>query len=134
MELGPAGILPAPNLFVLPSIDHCETFGIGQLEAVDCFKPVISNNLPTRVRSVNRHGITGLVVSPGDSDVLTGAINILLSDPRFCAEFGSAAQRRVESEFSADTRVSKTLEVYHEVLARPAKAAVQNSGSSEAGF
>jgi glycosyltransferase involved in cell wall biosynthesis len=127
-------LLHATDVFVLPSIDRCETFGIGQLEAMACSKPVISTDLPTGVRSVNRHGMTGLVVPPGDSDALAGAINTLLSDPRLCAELGNAGRRRVESEFSADTMVSKTLEVYHEVLACPAKAAVQNSRSSEADF
>jgi rhamnosyl/mannosyltransferase len=73
--------------------------------------------------------MTGLVVPPGDSDALAGAINILLSNPSLCAELGNAARRRVENEFSADTMVSKTLEVYYEVLAHPAKTAVENSGS-----
>jgi glycosyltransferase involved in cell wall biosynthesis len=126
-------LLHAADVFVLPSIDRCETFGIGQLEAMACSKPVISTDLPTGVRSVNRHGITGLVVPPGDVEALTGAINTLLSDPQLCAELGNAARRRVESEFSADIMVSKTLEVYHEVLGHPAKRAVENSGSSEAG-
>jgi rhamnosyl/mannosyltransferase len=125
-------LLHATDVFVLPSIDRCETFGIGQLEAMACSKPVISTDLPTGVRSVNRHGITGLIVPPGDPDALAGAINALLSDPRLCAELGNAGRRRVESEFSADTMVSKTLEVYHEVLACPAETAVQNSRSSEA--
>ncbi len=127
-------LLHATDVFVLPSIDRCETFGIGQLEAMACSKPVISTDLPTGVRSVNRNGVTGLVVPPGESEALAGAINTLLSDSRLREEFGRAARRRVESEFSAETMVSKTLEVYHEILAYPAKASVRHSGSSEAGF
>jgi glycosyltransferase involved in cell wall biosynthesis len=110
-DLGPAGGLLAPILFVLPSINRCEKFGIGQLEEMACWKPVISSDLPTGVRSTNRHGITGLVVYPGDTDALTGAISILLSDPHLCAEFGSPARRRVESEFSAVRMALKTREV-----------------------
>jgi glycosyltransferase involved in cell wall biosynthesis len=126
-------LLHAADIFVLPSIDRCETFGIGQLEAMACCKPVISTDLPTGVRSVNRDGITGFVVPPGEPDALAGAINRLLSNPCLCAEFGKAALRRVENEFSADVMVSKTLEVYHEVLADPAKTAGHDSASSEAG-
>jgi rhamnosyl/mannosyltransferase len=81
-----------------------------------CSKPVISTDLPTGVRSVNRHGITGLVVPPGEPYALADALNQLLSDNRLRAEFGDAARRQVEREFGADQMVSKTLEVYREVL------------------
>jgi len=109
-------LLNAADIFVLPSIDRCETFGIGQLEAMACFKPIVSTDLPTGVRSVNRHGITGLVVPPGEPDALAGALNILLSNPCLRAEFGNAARRQVEMEFGADRMALKTLEVYREVL------------------
>ena len=109
-------LLNSADVFVLPSIDRCETFGIGQLEAMACSKPVVSTDLPTGVRSVNRHGITGFVVPPGEPDALAEALNRLLSDNRLRAELGDAARRRVESEFGADRMVSKTLEVYREVL------------------
>jgi len=109
-------LLHAADIFVLPSIDRCETFGIGQLEAMACSKPVISTDLPTGVRSVNRHGITGLVVPPGQDDALAGAINTLITQPSLRAEYGSAARYRVESEFGVDLMVSRTLEVYDEVV------------------
>jgi glycosyltransferase involved in cell wall biosynthesis len=109
-------LLNATDIFVLPSIDRCETFGIGQLEAMACSKPIVSTDLPTGVRSVNRHGITGLVVPPGEPGALADALNTLLSNRGLCAEFGRAARRRVEQEFGVDRMVSKTLEVYHEVL------------------
>ncbi len=109
-------LLNAADIFVLPSIDRCETFGIGQLEAMACGKPVISTDLLTGVRSVNRHGKTGLVVPPGEAEALAGALNLLLSNPSLRAEFGNAARRQVEIEFGADRMASKTLEVYREVL------------------
>lgn len=109
-------LLNAADVFVLPSIDRCETFGIGQLEAMACSKPVVSTDLPTGVRSVNRHGVTGLVVPPGEPESLAGALNLLISDPGLRAELGGAARRLVEQEFGAGRMVSKTLEVYSEVL------------------
>jgi glycosyltransferase involved in cell wall biosynthesis len=109
-------LLNAADVFVLPSIDRCETFGIGQLEAMACSKPVVSTDLPTGIRSVNRHGITGLVVPPGDPEALAGALNCLLSDNRLRLQLGEAARHRVEQEFSADRMTSRTLEVYSEVL------------------
>jgi glycosyltransferase involved in cell wall biosynthesis len=109
-------LLQAADTYVLPSIDSCETFGIGQLEAMACSKPVISTDLPTGVRSVNRHGITGLVVPPGEPDALAEALNLLLSNPGLRAEYGCAARRHVEEKFDAGQMVLKTLEVYREVL------------------
>jgi glycosyltransferase involved in cell wall biosynthesis len=109
-------LLNAADIFVLPSIDRCETFGIGQLEAMACSKPVVSTDLPTGVRSVNRHDQTGLVVPPGAPDELAGALNLLLSDPFLRSKFGSAARLLVEREFGVDRMVSRTIEVYREVL------------------
>lgn len=109
-------LLHAADIFVLPSIDRCETFGIGQLEAMACSKPVVSTDLPTGVRTVNRHGVTGLVVPPGEPGALAEALNSLLSNPGLRAEFGNSARRQVEAEFGADRMTSKTLEVYREIL------------------
>jgi rhamnosyl/mannosyltransferase len=109
-------LMNAADIFVLPSIDRCETFGVAQLEAMACSKPVVSTDLATGVRSVNRNGITGLVVPPGEPDALANSLNRLLSDPGLRAEFGDAARRRVEQEFSVDGMVSKTLEIYCEIL------------------
>jgi rhamnosyl/mannosyltransferase len=109
-------LLNAADVFVLPSIDRCETFGIGQLEAMACGKPVVSTDLPTGVRSVNRHGVTGLVVPAGDPDALADALNRLLENPGLRMELGDNARLRVEKEFRAERMVSATLEVYREIL------------------
>lgn len=109
-------LLNAADIFALPSIDRSETFGLGQLEAMACGKPVVSTDLPTGVRSVNKDGVTGLVVPPGDSDALAGALNLLISKPGLCTKLGDAARQRVERKFNANQMVSKTLETYCEAL------------------
>lgn len=65
---------------------------------------------------MNRPGETGLVVPPGEPDALAEALNRLLSNPGLRDEYGKAARSLVEREFGADRMVSKTLEVYREVL------------------
>ena len=103
------------DVFVLPSIDRCEAFGIAQLEAMACGKPVVSSDLPTGVRFVNRDGVTGLLCPPGDSDALAAALTRLLDDGALRARMGKDALRRVEQEFSATRMIDRTLEVYESV-------------------
>ena len=109
-------LLHACDVFVLPSIDNREAFGIAQLEAMACGRPVIASDLPTGVRFVNKNQMTGLLVPPGDSDALAAALQRLLGDERLRQTLGNAAKRRAELEFSSDHMVRRVQQVYEEVL------------------
>jgi rhamnosyl/mannosyltransferase len=108
-------LLHACDVFVLPSIDRREAFGLAQLEAMACGKPVISSDLPG-VRFVNLNQVTGLIVPPGDSEALAAALQRLLGDERLRATLGNAARKRAELEFSAERMVRRVQQVYEEVL------------------
>ncbi len=109
-------LLHACDVFVLPSIDNGEAFGIAQLEAMACGRPVIASDLPTGVRFVNKNQMTGLLFPPGDSDALAAALQRLLGDERLRQTLGNAAKRRAELEFSSDRMVRRVQQVYEEVL------------------
>jgi rhamnosyl/mannosyltransferase len=108
----------ACDLLVLPSITRNEAFGLVQLEAMACGKPVISTQLETGVQYVNQNGVTGFIVPPGDSEALAGVINQLLEDEKLRTRMGIEGRRKVEREFTKERMAWGTLKLYEEVLAR----------------
>jgi len=118
-ELGEDEMVPffhACDLLVLPSITRNEAFGLVQLEAMACCKPVVSTYLNTGVPYVNQNGKTGLIVPPRDSRALAGAINRLLEDESLSTRMGIEGRRRVEREFTKERMARETLKLYDEVL------------------
>ncbi|CAN5683242.1 N/A [soil metagenome] len=109
--------LHACDVFVLPSVTRAETFGVVQLEAMACGKPVVSTDLTTGVPWVNRHQHTGLVVPPRDADALASALTTLVSDASMRQRMGEFGRRRVEQEFLAEQMAQHTAALYHDVSA-----------------
>lgn len=109
--------LHACDVFVLPSIYRTETFGIAQLEAQACGKPVICTALGTGVEYVNLHDQTGLVVPPADSEALAAALERLFMDADYRAQLGRNAYQRVQAEFTQERMAASILRVYEEALA-----------------
>ena len=101
--------------FVLPSVTRQEAFGMVQLEAMLCGRPVVSTELGTGVSWVNQHEGTGLVVRPGDVGELRRALERLVADPSLRQRLGAAAQARVLSHFTAERMCSATRTLYQEI-------------------
>ena len=106
----------ACDLLVLPSITRNEAFGLVQLEAMACSKPVISTYLETGVPYVNQNGVTGLIVPPRESKALAEAISRLLQDEKLRTRMGIEGKRRLEKEFTKERMARETLKLYEEIL------------------
>ena len=79
---------------VLPSSGVGEAFGLTQVEASLCGRPVVSTLLPTGTSFVNQDGVTGLCVPPGDVSALANALQCLLDDEARARAYGNAGRRR----------------------------------------
>jgi glycosyltransferase involved in cell wall biosynthesis len=79
-----------------------EGFGNVVVEAMACNTPVVATDCPHGPGEIVRHGVDGLLVTPGDVPGLTEALSRLLEDDRVSAAM--AANGRVRArEFDAAT-------------------------------
>ncbi len=112
------GLYQATDYCVLPSTTPAEMFGIVQLEAMACGRPVISTALSTGVREVNVPEVTGLVVPPGDSVALRGAMETLAGNAELRARLGAAGRSRVLARFTVEHMIGAHLELCAELVPR----------------
>ena len=104
----------AADVLCLPSVSIAEAFGMVLLEAMACGKPLVTTSLPTGVSAVNRDGVTGLVVNPGDADELRAALKALLGDGARRREMGEAAKAVQAAEYGAELMGERYLRLYEE--------------------
>jgi rhamnosyl/mannosyltransferase len=105
----------AADALVLPSVTRAEAFGVVQLEAMASGTPVISTNVESGVPWVNRHGETGLVVTPGDVFALRRAIETLLADGPLRSKLGASGIERVRADFTLDLMADRFVALCEEI-------------------
>lgn len=106
----------AADLFVFPSTENAEAFGMVQLEAHASGLPVVGSDLPTGVTFVNIHGETGWTVKPGDDQALAKAVQDLLANPELRKRFGIQAQIRAREEFDTTVVARRYHALYNTIL------------------
>lgn len=111
-----AAHLHACDVFVFPSVERSEAFGISLLEAHVCGKPAVATRLGTGVEYVNLHGETGLNVPPRDPQALAEAVNTLIADPERRRSMGKRAEERVRAEFHIERVARAEFDLYEEIV------------------
>ena len=87
------------DVAVLCSHPVVETLPVFVMEAMAWGKPVVSTRVGD-VDSLVQDGVTGILVSPGSVDELSGAIVRLLTDPEAARDMGRRGREKVVNEFS----------------------------------
>ena len=86
------------DIFVLPSVDKSEAFGMVLVEAFACGVPVMASDLPG-VRSVFENGVQGITVAPGSVRHLQKKLEEYLRYPQKRLKMGRAARELVEEKY-----------------------------------
>ncbi len=99
------------DIFVFPSTERAEAFGMVLLEAMASGKPIIASNLHG-VRTVVIENETGFLVEPKNEKDLEEKIEMLLHDPEKRHVFGEKGRTRVLEKYQWKTIVEKLIEIY----------------------
>jgi glycosyltransferase involved in cell wall biosynthesis len=99
------------DLFVLPSINEAEAFGVVQLEAMANGLPVINTNLESGVPFVSLHDYSGITVEPKNINELKEAIEKMINNRELYELYSSNALDRVNL-FSREKMSKAYIEIY----------------------
>ena len=108
--------LRAADLFVFPSQNRLEGFGLAVAEAMASGLPVITADMPG-VREVIEPGVEGLLAEPLLGRDLSQRIEELLSDPERRRRMGAAARKRAEERYALPVVVRALVRLYEEMIA-----------------
>jgi glycosyltransferase involved in cell wall biosynthesis len=106
-------LLESCDIFCVPSRD--ESFGIVYVEAMMHGKPVIALNVAP-VNEIVVHNETGLLVAAAREDLLTKALEELLSNKQLRDKFGANGRKRYEEVFEDTIVMKRTRELYSRIL------------------
>lgn len=108
-----AGLFASVHIAVLPS--YREGLPKSLIEAAACALPLVTTDVPG-CREVVHHEIDGLLVPVKDADALAHAIKQLHQNTSWAEQLGLAARERAIAEFDENIVITKTINVYSELV------------------
>ena len=103
-----AAILAAADIFALPS--HFEGLPMSVIEAMLTGLPVVTTDIRGPREQVV-HGVTGLIVPPGEVPPLAAALTRLTADPALRAAMGEAGRTRALEIYDEAKVIARTLDL-----------------------
>lgn len=103
-------VMASLDILVLASTD-AEVLPLVVMEALAAGRAVVATRVGG-VPEIVEDAVTGLLVPPGDTDALAGALRRLAADPELRARLGVAGKRKVEAQFSLPRMIAETERVY----------------------
>lgn len=107
------------SVIVVPSEWH-ENNPLSVLEAMAHAKPIVASHIGG-IPELVRHGRTGLLFEPKNTQQLSSQIKALLSDSDLRRKFGNEARKIAETEYSLERHGAALLSLYQSLTA-PAEA------------
>lgn len=107
-------VVKASDVCILPSISHCESFGLVLIEAMAQGKPCIGSTFGG-IPEVIEDGVTGLVCEP-TVEKLAAAMTRMLESVDTRQSMGEAGRRRVESLFSLERQTGAVADAIRHAL------------------
>jgi glycosyltransferase involved in cell wall biosynthesis len=106
-------LLAACDVFALPSLYEGSSLAI--LEAMAAGRSIVSTAIPG-TDELLADGETGLLVPPGDTIALAGAIRRALADQELRTRLGARARETVQRDFTSAGMARHVTSLYHELL------------------
>ncbi len=106
------------DVLAFPSTSQAEAFGLVALEASACGTPVVASALPG-VRTVIRHGETGLLVPPNNLDALIASLSMILSDEELQKRLSTQARVWAVDRFSWERHMDELTGIYKKICVSP---------------
>jgi glycosyltransferase involved in cell wall biosynthesis len=107
-----AGFYAAAELFVLPS--HTEGAPMALLEAMAAGLPVVCSRVGG-IPDIVTDGVDGVLVTPGDPRILSGAMRDLLTNTDLASVLSARARETVASRFAPEPWAISIENIYREV-------------------
>lgn len=107
----------ACDIYVLSSIWKTEAFGIVQIEAMSCGKPIIATKIDgSGVDWVNNDGVSGINVEPMNSKAIADAILYIFSNKMIYEKLSQGAYNRYVTYFRKEVMIGKIKELYNSLI------------------
>ncbi|HXQ48915.1 MAG TPA: glycosyltransferase family 4 protein, partial [Thermoplasmata archaeon] len=104
------------NVFVFPSENRLEGFGLAVAEAMAAGLPVVTADMPG-VREVIEPGVEGLLAEPLLAHDVAEKVRRLLDDPALARRMGAAGRLRAERRYGLVMVAGQLLKLYADLIA-----------------